>query len=220
MFEDAARVLRVTLVTTPANSPFIRHHLPSCCHPAVDILTLPFPHIDPLPPGVESTDGLPSLDLYPAFLHATALLRRPFQHLLTRLLGGAARPPLCLISDFFLGWTLPLCRRFGLPRLVFHGMSAFSMALCKSLWVHQPHFTSAASGDHRLPIHVPGTPPSLLLTLTEVPDAIRNAANTDDPVTQYLNELVDSDISSWGMVVNSFAKVDGDYVRQIGRAHV
>ncbi|KAG1364422.1 Glycosyltransferase [Cocos nucifera] len=209
----SARGLRVTLVTTPANSPFIRHHLPSCRHPAVDILTLPFPDLQPLPAGVESTDGLPSLDLYPAFLRATALLRRPFQHLLVRLLRDAARPPLCLISDFFLGWTLPLCRRYGLPRLVFHGMSAFSMALCKSLWVHQPHSTSAASGDHRLPIHVPGTPPSLLLTLVEVPDTVRNAANPDDPVIQFLNELGDSDVSSWGIVVNSFAKVDGDYVR-------
>ncbi|XP_008794406.1 UDP-glycosyltransferase 73B4-like [Phoenix dactylifera] len=209
----SARGLRVTLVTTPANSPFIRRHLPTCRHPAVAILTLPFPHLHPLPPGVESTDVLPSLDLYPAFLRATGLLRRPFHHLLVRLLGEAARPPLCLISDFFLGWTLPLCRRFGLPRLVFHGMSTFSMALCKSLWVHQPHSTSAASGDHRLPFHVPGTPPSLLLTLTDVPDTIRNSANPDDPVTQYLNELGDSDVSSWGIVVNSFAAVDGDYVR-------
>ncbi|KAH7524259.1 hypothetical protein FEM48_Zijuj06G0100300 [Ziziphus jujuba var. spinosa] len=45
----------------------------------------------------------------------------------------------CVISDSFLGWTNASCRRFGIPRLTFHGMGAFAMAVKKSLSIYQTH---------------------------------------------------------------------------------
>ncbi|KDP34251.1 hypothetical protein JCGZ_07822 [Jatropha curcas] len=47
--------------------------------------------------------------------------------------------PICVISDFFLGWTVETCREFNIPRLVFHGIGALSMAIAKSVWKHKLH---------------------------------------------------------------------------------
>ncbi|XP_072981314.1 UDP-glycosyltransferase 73B1-like isoform X1 [Typha angustifolia] len=204
----SSRGLRVTLVTTPVNAPFFYHRLHY--HESkynVVILTLPFPHHPPLPLGVESTDLLPSPDLYPTFIHATTLLRQPFHDLLLNLSSSSSSsPPLCLISDFFLGWTQPICSELGIPRLVFHGMSAFSMSICKSLFANTGAF---ASEEERY--HVPGTPPSLLLTKGDIPKTVLSSA---DLMTRFLDQVDDADLDSWGVVVNSFADVEEEvYVK-------
>lgn len=198
--------IRVTFITTTANAPFLRLSLPIHRHPDVHLIVLPFPHSPPLPSGCESTDTLPSFDLFPLFLGATTLLRQPFDAVLNRLVGSDT-PPLCLVSDFFFGWTLPICQRVHLPRIVFHGMSAFSMTLCKSLWVHLANLDV----DLGSPFHVPGTPSSLLLTKSDIPDSILRSMDPDDPGTQFVSELGETDLNSWGVLVNSFADLEGEY---------
>ncbi|KAI0495155.1 hypothetical protein KFK09_025304 [Dendrobium nobile] len=94
-------------------------------------------------------------------------LHDPFLRLVRSLLSSPSHP-LCLISDFFLGWTLSICRCFGLPRLVFHGMSTFSMSLTKSLWNNIPK-------DE--PFSVAGAPPELQLTLADLPEAVINSVD-------------------------------------------
>ncbi|KAJ6792933.1 putative UDP-glycosyltransferase 73B5 [Iris pallida] len=208
----SSRNLRITIVTTPGNAPFILQSLPSHSQQQpldVDLLLLPFPHCPPLPAECESTDQLPSFDLYPLFVGATTLLRQPFERLLHQLMSSDS-PPLCLVSDFFLGWTLDICKEVDLPRLVFHGMSTFSMSLCKSLWTHLPHLP-VHSED---PFHVPGTPSTLLVTRDVIPDTVLGSVDPLNPATQFLSQLGDSDVNSWGVLVNSFAALDGDdYVR-------
>ncbi|PKA49185.1 UDP-glycosyltransferase 73C5 [Apostasia shenzhenica] len=191
----------VTIITTPANVPFIRRHIFSSAR-AVRLIVLPFPSHPDLPAGVESTDSLPSISLFPSFLAATTLLQAPFlRHF--RLLLRSPNRPLCLVSDFFLSWTFPICRRFRLPRLAFHGMSAFSMSLSKALWLNLP----AVSGDDE-PFSVPGTPPDFRLTMAEVPVSIRKSVDPLDPESQFLNEAGPSDVQSWGILVNSFAELE------------
>ncbi|KAJ0960850.1 hypothetical protein J5N97_003290 [Dioscorea zingiberensis] len=203
--ELSSRNLLVTVITTPANAASLRRQLPSSVH----LSLLPFPSSPPLPSGIESTDLLPSLDLYPLFLSATTLLRPHFHQLLLSLHQSNSLP-LCVISDFFLGWTLDVCRLFSVPRLVFHGMSAYSMFLCKSLWLHQPHSFTSTSDEL---FHVPGAPPSLLLTRHQVPDTILNSGDANDPVTRFLAELGATDINSWGVIVNSFSAVEREYTK-------
>ncbi|XP_020599036.1 anthocyanin 3'-O-beta-glucosyltransferase-like [Phalaenopsis equestris] len=196
----SSRNILVTLITTPANAPFFRHHLSSspATSEKIRLLLLPFPTHPELPAGIESTESLPSFSLFPTFLAATTSLQAPFLILL-RILLRSPSPPLCLISDFFLGWTLPICRRFGLPRLVFHGMSAFSMSLCKSLWLNIPKHD---------PFSVPGAPPELQLTKTDVPESVLNSVYPLNPETQFLNLIGETDIGSWGVIVNSFAELE------------
>ena len=196
------RDLRVTLLTTPANRAFAAARLP----PSVRLVELPFPSLPPLPPGVESTDALPCPSLYPAFLRATALLRDAFAGFLASL----PSPPLALVSDFFLGFTRRAAADAGVRRLVFHGMSCFSMAICKALIAYP---AAASVGPAGPPFHVPGMPEHVEITADEVPDAVAKFADPEDPVTRFIiDDAGFSDVLSWGVLVNSVAALDEDYV--------
>ncbi|OAY69337.1 UDP-glycosyltransferase 73B5 [Ananas comosus] len=201
------RGLRVTILTTPANAPFLRRSLPR----------------------LRSTDHLPPdlyPDLYPAFLRATALLRAPLRRLLLQLVADSSSSsprPLCFVADFLLSWSLPIARGLGVPALVFHGMSVFSMAMCKSIFsalVTPPSpssssaFAAAINGGDEVPFTVPGDPRSLLFAPSEVPSEVRNPANPEDPVTRFLVEEIGpaERPASWGVLVNSFAELDREYV--------
>ncbi|KAJ3699073.1 hypothetical protein LUZ61_002778 [Rhynchospora tenuis] len=202
------RHLAINLITTPGNASFFHHHLPSSMHPNISIISLPFPSFPPLPPGIESTDTLPSPSLYPTFFNATTLLHGPFRQLLSNL----SPLPICLISDFFLGWTLPIANELHIPRIVFHGMSVFSMALCKFFIPNMPK-------DDQ-PFTIPGMSPSLLFTRDLIPDSITKFSNLDDPEIQFLLNHVfavegvgDTDCSSQGILVNSFIDIEQEYVK-------
>ncbi|KAG2612563.1 UDP-glycosyltransferase 90A2-like [Panicum virgatum] len=196
------RDLRVTLLTTPANRAFAAARLP----PSVRLVELPFPSLPPLPAGVECTDALPCPSLYPAFLRATALLRDAFAGFLASL----PSPPLALVSDFFLGFTRAAAADAGVRRVVFHGMSCFSMAICKALIMNP---TAASVGPAGAPFHVPGMPEHVVVTPDEVPDPVVKLADQEDPVTRFLIDDVGlSDVLSWGVLVNSVAALDEDYV--------
>ncbi|KAG0468648.1 hypothetical protein HPP92_017976 [Vanilla planifolia] len=201
----SSRGVVVSIITTPANVPFILHHLPqpSDAKP-IRVLPIPFPsgHFQA---GIESTDSLPSISLFPAFLSASFFLRSSFLRILLRLLrSGSSPPPLCLVSDFFFGWTQPLCRRLSLPRIVFHGMSPFSMSIIKSLW--GPNLPSLDS----VQVTVPGAPESFRIAMADLPDTVLASANPLDPQTVFLESIGSTDLESWGVLVNSFAELEPD----------
>ncbi|XP_058113883.1 scopoletin glucosyltransferase-like [Magnolia sinica] len=198
--------LKVTIITTPSNSPFILQSTSN--HPKIRAVELEFPIIEGLPKGCENTDQLPSMDFYVAFLRATKQLRRPFERLLHEMSTGRDLP-ICVISDFFLGWTLAACREFNVPRLVFHGMGVFSMSACKSVLLHGPHKHVSRDDES---FSVPGLPVTTLLTLADLPQFISNFDPTTDPLAQFMMETVDSELDSWGVVVNSFLEMEIDYV--------
>jgi hypothetical protein len=47
-------------------------------------------------------------------------------------------PPVCMISDFFLGWTHDTAAKLGIPRIVFYPSAAFAVSLSHSLWKFMP----------------------------------------------------------------------------------
>ncbi|GJM98082.1 hypothetical protein PR202_ga15058 [Eleusine coracana subsp. coracana] len=193
--------LRVTLVTTPGNASFAQSRLPH----SVDLVSLPFPSLPPLPAGVESTDAVPSPSLHLTFLHATSLLRDPF----AAFLASLPSRPLALVSDFFLGFTRRVAADAGVPRVVFNGMSCFASAICKSLSASPPPPTTVPGAL----FHVPGMPDHVQVAVEELPYGVAKRADPDNPVTRFFAEVIgDSDVRSWGVLVNSLAALDGDYV--------
>uniref|UniRef100_A0A0E0E3C3 Glycosyltransferase n=1 Tax=Oryza meridionalis TaxID=40149 RepID=A0A0E0E3C3_9ORYZ len=204
------RSLRVTLLTTPANLAFARRRLPGSVH----LVVLPFPSLQPplLPAGVESTDALPSMSLYSVFLRATALLREPFAEFMASL---SSSPPLVVVSDFFLGFTHGVAADAGVRRVVYHGMSCFSMAICKLLPVSPPAGVEHGAGGGS-PFHVSGMPENVTITAEDIPYSVAKFTDMDDPVTRFLiDNVFQSDVRSWGILVNSFAALDGDYVAPV-----
>ncbi|CAN6169562.1 unnamed protein product [Urochloa humidicola] len=193
--------LHITLVITPGNVPFARSHLP----PSVSLIALPFPSLPPLPAGIESTDALPSPSLHLPFLHATALLATPFADYLASLRS----PPLAVVSDFFLGFTRAAAASAGARRVVFNGMSCFASAICKALAAAPP--PSYEPGARLL--RVPDMPEHVVVAAEEVPDGVAKRADPENPFARFFaQEIGDSDVRSWGVLVNSFAALDEDYV--------
>ncbi|KAF8732950.1 hypothetical protein HU200_015301 [Digitaria exilis] len=207
--------LRVTVVTTPGNLSFVRRHLlPS---DSVTLAALPFPSHPELPPGVESKDALPSLALFPAFLRATALLADPFAAYLSSL----PSPPLAVVSDFFLAFTQRVAADAGVRRVTLHGMSTFVLALCFSLartplpaegrFCNRAGAVWSGTGQTGPVPNVPGFPEGVTITEDDVPDGMAEAAD-DDPVTRFMvDEIFEWEYKSWGILVNSFDELDGEY---------
>ncbi|KAL2505163.1 UDP-glycosyltransferase 90A1 [Abeliophyllum distichum] len=120
----------VTLFTTVENRQSIVHQFLS--HNDITVIDLPFPgNIPGIPPGIESTDKLPSMSLFLSFAKATKLMQPYFENVLQTLPHVT-----CIISDHFLHWTLESASKFGIPRLGFNGMSTYASALAQDAAVN------------------------------------------------------------------------------------
>ncbi|CAB4266566.1 unnamed protein product [Prunus armeniaca] len=200
------RNIKVTIITTPANAKSIGKDTEN--HPNIGLVEIPFPIIHGLPQGTENTSQLPSMEFLFPFLMATKQLQKPFEQVLQGM-SVSKSLPICVISDFFLGWTLSSCQAFGVPRLVFHGMCVLSMAICKSVCVHMPHTKAKSVLD---PIDLPGLELPFHLSVSELPAQLIQATDQNDPFFQFMSDVGQADCNSWGVVVNSFEEIESGTV--------
>ncbi|XP_004291276.1 PREDICTED: UDP-glycosyltransferase 73B4-like [Fragaria vesca subsp. vesca] len=206
------RRIKVTIFTTPSNAKSISNKVG--CHPNIIINTIPFPtDIDSLglPRGIENTSQLPSMEFWLPFVLATKQLQKPFEQVLQSM-HDSKTLPICVISDFFFGWTLESCRKFGVPRLVFHGMGVLSMAICKSVIVHRPYLKAKSVSD---PLDFPGLKLPFLLNTSELPETLLQIGDANDPFAQFMFEVGEADINSWGVIVNSFEELESGSVSSV-----
>ncbi|KDP33462.1 hypothetical protein JCGZ_07033 [Jatropha curcas] len=201
----SSQQITVTIITTPGNAKSIS----DCIHsyPNISFLEIPFPAIDGVPEGCENTSQLPSMEFHLPFLQATKQLQNPFQNILQSMMKSQ-NPPICVISDFFLGWTLAVCKALGVPRLVFHGMGVLSMAISKSVWVHQPQLKAKSVFDD---LDLPGMKLPFTLTSSDLPDTI-NTQNHDDPLSKFIEEVGEADVNSSGIVCNTFEELERSHI--------
>jgi hypothetical protein len=198
--------IKVTIITTPSNANSMAKYVTN--HPDINLHEIPFPTIDGLPKGCENTSQLPSMEFLLPFLQATKELQKPFEQVLETMIKSNT-PPLCVISDFFLGWSLASCQALGVPRLAFHGMGVLSMAISKSSWVHAPQIDSLSMFD---PVDLPGMRLPFTLTKADLPAETVNSSNHDDPMSKFIGEVGEDDAKSWGIIVNSFKELEENYI--------
>ncbi|KAK1267278.1 UDP-glycosyltransferase 92A1 [Acorus gramineus] len=140
----------VTIVNTPANITTLRSLLPQTS--TVRLVDLPFNPTDHgLPPGFESTDGLP-FDLHPRFLQATETLRPAFESFISDTLSP--NPPsstLCIISDVLHCWTVETAADLNVFHSLFLVFSAYAAAVLTSVVWHLPR-SDFAGGDEYYPL--------------------------------------------------------------------
>ncbi|WCJ30495.1 UDP-Glycosyltransferase superfamily protein [Euphorbia peplus] len=205
--------IKVTIITTPGNSSSISKHISS--FPNISLVEIPFPTVPGIPDGVENTSQLPSMDLHFPFILATKQLEQPFREILEKMVGSETEtPPVCVISDFFLGWTLAVCESVGVPRLVFHGMGVLSMTISKTAWVHK---TTSLDGESKSkttsfcdPIDLPGLKLPFSLTNGDMPETVM--MEKDNPFAHVIEEIGMADAKSWGVVVNSFEEMERSHI--------
>lgn len=190
----------IIIFTTPASHPFISDHFLS--GDDVSLIDLTFPdNVPGIPPGVESTDKLPSMDLFVPFVNALKLMQTSFEEALQNI--HAHLHVSFIVSDGFLPWTLESAARLGVPRLSFYGMSHYAGAVSHETTSHGL-LSLHESGDE--PFTLPGFP-SIKLTRNDFDDPF-DKPDPRGPHLDFIIEVAAATANSFGLLVNSFYELE------------
>ncbi|KAM7278470.1 hypothetical protein ACFE04_005604 [Oxalis oulophora] len=201
--------LSVTIFTTPSNLPFISNSLSDTMATVID---LPFPqNIPGIPPGIESTDKLPSVkSLYAPFCRATIFMQPYFEQALQRLPRVTF-----IVSDLFLWWTLESANKFGYPRIVFSGMSAYVGAVCRNVAADRFLFGPDVKTDDDL-VEVPKFP-GVIVSRNDF-DPIFSDPAPKGPAFELSVEQFKARSQSYGLILNSFYELEPRFVESLPRS--
>ncbi|XP_031248387.1 scopoletin glucosyltransferase-like [Pistacia vera] len=199
-----SRGVKTTIITTPANAPLISKSIRKNNDLAteIDFKIINFPSVEAgLPEGCENLDAVAtSMEMTIKFFKATTLLREPLEVLL-----GESKPD-CLVADMFFPWATDAAAKFGIPRLVFHGTSFFSLCVSACLVQYQPHKKVSSDSE---PFVVPNLPGDIKLTRKQLPDFIQQEEETE--FTMLSKEMQQVERRSFGTLVNSFYELEPAY---------
>ncbi|KFK30049.1 hypothetical protein AALP_AA7G210400 [Arabis alpina] len=206
----ATKGAKSTILTTPLNSIHFEKPIKSFNHenPKLEKITikiLDFPCIElGLPLGCENTDFIISNpepirdELNQKFLPATSYFKDQLEQLIETM------KPDCLVANMFFPWATKVAEKFNVPTLVFHGIGYFSLSVTHCLWLHKPHKKVASSCE---PFVIPDLPGDIVLTEEQV-------AHKEDEESErgkFRKEMRESEINSFGVLVNSFYKLEPAY---------
>ncbi|XP_022745902.1 scopoletin glucosyltransferase-like [Durio zibethinus] len=200
--------VKTTIITTPLNASFFSKTIQRSKESGIDIgiRTLKFPTVEAgLPEGCENADLIPtsqegSADLVSKFFTATAMLQEPLEQLLHKC------KPDFLVADMFFPWATDAANKFGIPRLVFHGTSFFSLCASECMRLYEPH--KKVQSDSELFV-VPNLPGDIMLTKKQLPDHMKKDIETD--FAKMIKAVKESELKSYGVVFNSFYELEDTY---------
>ncbi|CAH9070066.1 unnamed protein product [Cuscuta epithymum] len=203
---------RVTLATTPLNVKY----LTSCIDTAGDdsaaanqsirLVALPFSCADNgLPPNSENTEALPLHHMI-TIIRSTHSLKEPFRDLIADITAGDGKPPLCIISDVFIGWGSEVARACGTVNVSFTTSGAYGTTAYNSFWRNLPHL-SAAGADGEGEFSIPGFPDSCRFNLSHLHPYMR-AADGTDPWSNVIQSFVSDSLDSFGSLCNTVEEIE------------
>uniref|UniRef100_A0A6N2L3C8 Glycosyltransferase n=1 Tax=Salix viminalis TaxID=40686 RepID=A0A6N2L3C8_SALVM len=213
----ASRGVKTTIITTPLNAPFFSKTIQKTKDLGfdIDIKTIEFPAAQAgLPEGCENTDAFITNEnageMFKKFFIATALLQEPFEKVLQE------RHPDCIVADMFFPWATDAAAKFGIPRLVFHGTSNFALCAAECVRLYEPHKKVSSDSE---PFIVPSLPGDIKLTRKQLPAFVRE--NDENDFTKLVKASKESELRSFGVVVNSFYELEpvyaDHYMKVLGR---
>lgn len=197
----ASRGVKATVVTTPHNALLFRKPILRDQKLGHDIgfQTIEFPAEEfGLPDGCENELITTSGDMFNKLFMAAMKLQDPLEHFLRK-----TRPD-CLVSDRLYPWTAGVANRLGIPRIVFDGTGCFSHCVEESLRRYRPHEKVVSDTETFV---LPGLPDKVELKRSMLPDYV----NTENGLTLFLNEALEGELKSHGVVVNSFYDLEEAY---------
>ncbi|KAL5705631.1 hypothetical protein ACHQM5_023910 [Ranunculus cassubicifolius] len=206
----ATRGIKSTIITTPLNVPSFSDPISRDKQAGLDISLqiVQFPSLPGLPQGCESIDSLTSPDMMQDFFKALSMLQEPVEKLFQEL------HPHCIVADMFFPWTTDLASKYGIPRLVFHGMGCFPHCLSENLNRYTP-FKNVES-DREIFV-VPGLPDPIEMTRSQLGDHVISHG----PFSDIIGLVERTEPKSFGIIVNSFYELEPAYneyyTKEMGR---
>ncbi|KAI3705437.1 hypothetical protein L1987_75674 [Smallanthus sonchifolius] len=190
---------QITFINTPLNIANLRRSLPPSS--AIQFIQIPFNPADHgLPPHSENTDSLPPNRIFDLLVASTAL-KPAFRTILNDLVG-AGTPPLCVVADFFFGWSAAVSHEFNIFHVIFSGSGGFGLACYFSSWINLPHKNSD-SGEFTLP----DFPEAGKLQVTQLTPSLL-AATGDDPWSKFQKTNLPAWAKADGFLFNTIEKLD------------
>ncbi|XP_010069360.2 UDP-glycosyltransferase 92A1 [Eucalyptus grandis] len=193
----------VTLATTPLNLRYLRSTMsPDNDDSRIHLYELPFCSSDHgLPPDTENTENLPP-DRIPALCHSSVSLTAPVERLISDITTEDGRPPLCVISDVFFGWSVDAVRRLGTKSITFTAGGAYGTLAYNSLWLHLPHRSTDVEE-----FSVPGFPERCRFHRSQLHRFIREADPTDE-WSKFFQVQLKLSLASDGWFCNSVEEIE------------
>ncbi|KAK7337144.1 hypothetical protein VNO77_17704 [Canavalia gladiata] len=212
---DMARILAekgviVTLVSTPLNASRFEQIIIRATKSGLPIQLLQIPFSCQkvgLPLGCESLDTLPSRNLLRKFYIALDMLQEPLE----QYLQNHTFPPTCIISDKCLSWTSKIANKFNIPRLVFHGMSCFSLLSSYNIKLHNAHLSCTFDSE---PFVIPGLSQRIEISKAQLPGTLVALPDLDD----FRHKMCEAEMSAYGVVVNSFEELEHGCAKEYEKA--
>ncbi|XP_062163089.1 UDP-glycosyltransferase 89A2-like [Alnus glutinosa] len=199
----ALRGLTITIFVTPKNLPILSPLL--CTHPSIQTLVLPLPPHPKLPQGVENVRDIGNAGNIP-IIGALRQLHDP----LLRWFHSHPSPPVAIVSDFFLGWTLRLAQQLRIPRIAFFSVAAFFVSVIDHCWHNSRSVSSTPL------VHFPDLPSSPSFKQEHLPSIFRFYSESN-PDTAFLKDDMLANTSSWACIFNSFDELERQYLDHLGR---
>ncbi|XP_058101314.1 UDP-glycosyltransferase 92A1-like [Magnolia sinica] len=190
----------ITLVSTPLNVKNLQSTLPPTT--SIRLASLPFNGLEHgLPPNSESTDTLPC-HLPLRLLQVSETLKPSFENLISEITREDGRPPFCIISDMFLGWTVEIAKRLGIFHTVFVVSGAYGTAVYFSLWLNLPH--SKTDSDE---FPLPDFPEPISIHRSQLTNHLK-LANGSDALSQLHQRLLPLCFRSDGFLFNTVEELE------------
>ncbi|MQL78519.1 hypothetical protein Taro_010936 [Colocasia esculenta] len=202
----ARRGVRATILTTPANAISVAASISRASEAGYPVETL-LVEIPPAEAGVpENLADTNSADAQMNLLLSTARLRGPFELLLRE------HRPDAVVSDMFLPWSGEVAEELGVPRLVFHVTSFFSLCLFDTLFHHPP--PESSDGEEGELYAVPGLPHRIQLDRSQIPDFRQHTPQ----FAELFAKAKQAEKKCFGVVVNSFYELEPEYADHYRKA--
>lgn len=197
--------IKSTIITTPLNTHYFTKAIPKTENRIkIGIQTIKFPSTEGgLPDNCENTDQI-TRELLPNFFRATVMLKNQIEEILKE------HRPDCLVADMFFPWATDIAAKYKIPRLVFHGTSFFTLCSSESIRLYQPQRSVLSDNE---PFVLPNLPHEIKMTKSQLAQHQNRGKDTDpeSEIGKLLREARESELTSFGVVINSFYELELDY---------
>lgn len=201
----ASRGVRATIITTTSYLPLISETIEKSKELGTEIdhliIKLPIEEVG-LPKGCESLGLATTPEMLLKFLEAISKLGPQLAQLLEK------HKPNCLVADMFFPWATDVAAQFGIPRLIFHGTSHFSLCAALNMYLYEPYKKISSSDTN--PFVIPNLPGEITITRDKLPEFM-NKQNIDNEFSRMFKASKEVELRSFGVLVNSFYELEQDY---------